>query len=81
MAGERKFARNLTGPGSAARLRETVAEALKESHISVSTSLNLHSDSLTDMCEIIMIIINMNYPWQLIEQVFTWNLAERYESE
>ena len=43
MAGERKFARNLTGPGSAARLRETVAEALKESHISVSTTLNLHS--------------------------------------
>ena len=44
MAGERKFARNLTGPGSAARLRETVAEALKES--SVSTTLKFHSLSL-----------------------------------
>ncbi len=36
MAQERKFVKNLTGPGSAAKLRETVAEALRESNYIVS---------------------------------------------
>ena len=46
MAGERKFARNLTEPDSEARLRETVAEAFKETHISVSSKIFILKSSL-----------------------------------
>ena len=46
MEKERKFARNLTGPGSAARVRETVSVAVRESSCAVSRQfLNDGSDA------------------------------------
>ena len=39
MAEKRKYARYLTGPESMARLGKTVADALKETHISVSSKI------------------------------------------
>ena len=46
MAGERKLARNLMESGSETRLRETLTEALKETHIRVSSKIFILKSSL-----------------------------------